>query len=131
MLLFAPVVCSAAEYGPYEFSVTSVYDGDTIKGTVALWPGLVQKISVRVRGIDTPELRTKNVCEKHLAQKSRQLLVDFIGDKPVVISGVSLGKYAGRVLADVSVNGEDVAGYMISVGAARRYDGGKRSGWCQ
>lgn len=76
-------------------------------------------------------MRTKNKCEKDLGLKAKQALIDFIGNKRVIVSNVKLGKYAGRVLADVSVDGEDVADYMIRMGHARRYDGGARSGWCR
>ena len=129
MLIATP--CLAAEYGPYDFTVSSVYDGDTIKGSASVWPGLSQFISIRVNGIDTPELRTKNKCEKRLGLVAKQALIDYIANKKVVISNVKLGKYAGRVLADISVDGEDVASYMIKNGYARRYDGGKRLGWCR
>jgi len=114
----------------YPFLIDSVYDGDTVKGKVEVWPGLVQKISVRINGIDTPEIKTKNRCEKALGLKAKQALIDFIGEKQVTISNVKLGKYASRVLADVSVGGKDVAAYMIKYGYARVYHGGKRQSWC-
>jgi len=120
----------ASEQTAYRINIESVYDGDTIKGYVDIWVGLTKHVSIRINGIDTPEIRTKNKCEKMLGLKAKQALIDFIGDKQVTISNVKLGKYAGRVLADVSVQGKDVAGYMIKQGFAREYHGGKRKEWC-
>ena len=123
-------VVHASEQTTYNLTIESVYDGDTIKGYVDIWPNLTKYTSIRINGIDTPELRTKNKCEKALGLKAKQALIDLIGDKQVTISNVRLGKYAGRVLADVSVSGKDVAAYMIKHGYAREYHGGKRAGWC-
>jgi len=102
LILFIATPSFATEY---TFTIDRIYDGDTIKGSATIWPGLSQYTSVRINGIDTAELRTKNKCEKALGLKAKQALIDFIGDNQVTISNVKLGKYAGRVLADVSVNG--------------------------
>ena len=37
-----------------------------------------------------------------------------------------MGKYAGRVVARVVVDGEDLAEELIAAGLARAYDGGRR-----
>jgi len=128
--MLIPTVATSSEQTTYNLTIESVYDGDTIKGHVDIWPNLTKYTSIRINGIDTPELRTKNKCEKTLGLKAKQALIDLIGDKQVTISNVKLGKYAGRVLADVTVGGEDVAAYMINHGYAREYHGGKRVGWC-
>ena len=43
---------------------------------------------------------------------------------------LKLGKYAGRVIADVITAKGNVATILITEGHARKYDGGKRKGWC-
>ena len=50
-------------------TVTSVYDGDTIKVEAAVWPGITWAGSVRVLGVDTPELRAKCPEEKAAAAR--------------------------------------------------------------
>ncbi|MDX8387245.1 MAG: thermonuclease family protein, partial [Ghiorsea sp.] len=120
----------AAEYGTYQADVKSVYDGDTFKADIKVFPSLTQKMSVRILGIDTPEIKGKCEQEKEKAIQARDALVGFLGDK-ATLSKVQLGKFAGRVLAKVSVDGEDVAAYMLRAGHAIRYDGGKRQGWCE
>ncbi len=129
VVLAAPAC--ASENTSYKLNIESVYDGDTIKGYVDIWPGLTKRISVRINGIDAPEIRTKNKCEKSLGLKAKHALVDFIGKRQVFVLNIRQGKYAGRVLADVLAEGESVADYMISHGYAREYHGGKRAGWCE
>ena len=40
------------------------------------------------------------------------------------------GKYF-RILADVYIDGKNLADDLIKAGHARSYDGGKRLGWCK
>ncbi len=45
---------------------------------------------------------------------------------------VGLGKYAGRVIADVfTEDGRRLADVLIEAGLARVYDGGVWEGWCE
>lgn len=48
-------------------TVVSVYDGDTFTVEARPWPGMTLRTSVRVRGVDTPEIRGKCQAEKDLA----------------------------------------------------------------
>ncbi len=41
------------------------------------------------------------------------------------------GKYAGRVVARVVVDDEDLAEELVIADLARAYDGGQRQGWCE
>ena len=43
------------------------YDGDTLTVDAEPWPGLTARTSVRVDGIDTPEIRGRCPAEKALA----------------------------------------------------------------
>ena len=50
----------------------------------------------------------------------------------VTLRNVKLGKYAGRVVADVIIeDGRSLADILITADLARSYDGGTREGWCQ
>jgi micrococcal nuclease len=110
--------------------VVSVYDGDTIKVIAHPWPGISLNTSVRVRGIDTPEIRGKCQSEKLNAIKARDQARSFVGTH-VILNNIELGKYAGRVIADVLVGDEDLGEFLINSGLARPYDGGKRKSWCE
>lgn len=110
-------------------AVLSIYDGDTIKVVCNPWPDMTIKTSVRMDGIDTPELRGKCRLEKELAVLARERARGLIG-KEVELRNVKLGKFAGRVIADVYSDGNNVAKILISEGYGREYHGGKRDGWC-
>ena len=112
-------------------TVTSVYDGDTLKIQAEIWPGVTWAGSVRVLGVDSPERRGKCPEEKAAALAAKEFVEFVVGDH-VLLLGVRLGKFAGRVLANVQVEtGEDLAELLIEEGHARPYDGGARQGWCE
>ncbi len=53
--------------GPVAAKVIKVYDGDTFTVEAYPLPGLEAKASVRVDGVDTPEIRGKCEAEKQKA----------------------------------------------------------------
>lgn len=112
--------------------VVKVYDGDTItigarmeiegKETKNLY-----QFSVRLNGIDTPELKTKNPTEKSRAILARDDLSNMILGKVVTLTDVSYDKY-GRILANVKdASGVDMSQWMIEKGHAVSYDGGTKN----
>jgi len=117
--------------GRYEATVVSVYDGDTFRAKVAIWPGLVQTILIRVRGVNTPEIRGKCAEEKVMAKEARDFLATLLGDV-AYLENVFLGKYAGRVIATVyTVEGMEVSFIIIENGHGEYYDGkSTRRNWC-
>ncbi len=117
--------------GPIRAQVVSVYDGDTITVRARVWLGQDIEVSVRLDGIDTPELRGKCEDEKELARKAREFLIKLAGDT-VMLRDIHYGKYAGRVIARVlTEDGEDLVAALINAGHGRPYSGGKRQGWCR
>lgn len=106
----------------------SVYDGDTI--TVAIKPfknDKIYKYSIRLSGIDTPEIRTKNLNEKKKAIEIRDLLRDKILDKFVIIKCGKFDKY-GRLLGDIYTEDKSIHlnKWLIDNGYAYKYDGGTK-----
>jgi len=53
--------------GPVSAKVVKVYDGDTFTVEAFPWPGITATASVRVNGVDTPEIRGKCEAEKQKA----------------------------------------------------------------
>ena len=112
------------------------------------WPGVwITKrgveiqTDVRIAGIDTPEKRvsTKNpdgskrseasrTRERQASYAARDALIKLLksNSNEFVLSNPIHGKYAGRTVANVSINGIDVALFLINQGHARFYDGGKK-----
>ncbi len=131
-LLAFPGVALAADTipGPIVATVVSVYDGDTLTVNAYPWPGMTIRTAVRVNGIDTPEIRGLCEAETELAKRARDYVRATVGDH-VQLSNIALGKYAGRIIADVALaDGRQLAGLLISEGLGRAYDGGARLGWC-
>ncbi len=127
---------SVQESKIYDAIVLKVIDGDTLKAKVKLWSDLEKIANLRIRGIDTPELRSKCAQEKKLARRARDKLKQILGikkrsDRPeILLHNVAPGKYH-RYLADVfTAKGQNVAEALIKAGLARLYLGGKRASWC-
>ena len=108
------------------------YDADTIYVFVPELPGPLEKMSVRVRGIDGPEIRGKCDTEKALARSARDRVRDILRNaRRVEFCDVAWGKYAARVVADVLVDGTQLSSILLQDGHVRVYEGGPRSGWCE
>tara|TARA_E500000178_G_C16993941_1_gene742207 strand:- start:1440 stop:1868 length:429 start_codon:yes stop_codon:yes gene_type:complete len=107
--------------------VIKVYDGDTI--TVATFLNndkQCYRFSVRLNGIDSPEIKSKNENEKKAAQLSRDKLSEQILNKIIVLKNISIEKY-GRLLADVLYNNTNMNKWMLDNKYAISYDGGKKT----
>lgn len=117
--------------GPVAAEYLSAYDGDTVTVRACIWPGQSVETAVRIRGIDTPEIRGKCEAEKQAAiaarDHARQLLQEA-GE--VALAQIAPDKYGGRVVARLLVDGEDFAARMLAAGHGRPYAGGRREGWC-
>lgn len=116
--------------GPFLALVLAVTDGDTFRARVEIWPGIEAVTAVRLRGVDTPEIRGKCQAEKDRAIAARERLRTLLAAGPVQLSQVEPDKFAGRVDAKVTANGQDISQVLISEGLARPYAGGTRQGWC-
>lgn len=117
--------------GPVEAHVLRVVDGDTFVAEALVWPGHRVKVSVRIRGIDAPEMRSRCAAEKKAALAARAELARLIGDAPVTISNIGGGKYYGRVLADVTnAQGRPLDTELLRNALVRPYGGGRRSSYC-
>jgi len=114
-----------------EGKIVRVYDGDTV--TIAarfkidgIYIPKLFRYNVRLRGIDSPEMKTKSAIEKDLAIKSRDALSHLILHKLVKLQNVEYDKY-GRILADIiDEDGTNISDWMISRGYAVEYDGGTK-----
>ncbi len=133
LLLATPAAASSPCVipGPVPAEYISAYDGDTVTVRAWIWPGHSVETSVRVRGIDTPEIRGRCEAEKLAAIKARdhvRMLLQEAAD--VALAEIAPDKYGGRVVARLLINGEDFALLMLAAGHGRAYDGQARAGWC-
>ncbi len=129
--LSPPPIARAAPAATHPAEVLRVIDGDTFEARVHVWPGLDITTKIRLRGIDAPELRAKCAAERTMAEAARDALGAMLAEGAVGISGVTLDKYGGRVVADAGTRSiANVSSEMLAKGHARRYAGGRRRGWC-
>jgi micrococcal nuclease len=129
-MIFA-ILFLAIYISQYYAQVVSVYDGDTATFRVEFTRHLLWTPTIRIRGMDAPEIRGKCKTERELALKAKETLRELVS-KGVILKNMEDDKYGGRHLADIdTINGESVADLMIKTGLARPYDGkAKRQGWC-
>jgi len=116
-----------------EGKVIKVYDCDTI--TIASKvpylsevneSNIMYRFHVRLLGIDTPEMKTKNEAEKSIAHLAQKTLSDLILNKNVSLTNTSLDKY-GRILANVyTEQGVELSKWAIDNRFAVLYDGGTK-----
>ena len=131
--LLLPSYSLAESYGDYQGAFYfRNYDGDTITFNLpGLHPIIGEKISIRVNGIDTPEIKGKCEKEKYDAQQAKEMVADILKDaEQITLKNMERGKYF-RIAADVIVDGENLADVLVEAGMAVRYDGGKKTHkWC-
>jgi len=124
----------AKSYGDIQGVVyVSNYDGDTIKFNLpGLHPIIGEKISIRINGIETPEIRGKCEKEKYSAEQTKEMIADILkAVETITLKNIERGKYF-RIVADVFVDGESLADELIEAGMAVPYDGGKKEkDWCE
>ena len=109
-------------------SIASVYDGDTFKINLNCSLAVYcEKVPVRVRGVDTPEIKGKTEREKKLAQKAKEFTKNFLAQEPINLSNCGRDKYF-RLLCDVkNGQGKNLARELIKNNLGYSYDGGTKS----
>ena len=107
--------------------VIKVYDGDTITiaSKLPFNDSPLYRLSVRLNGIDTPEIKGKTDDEKTIAVEARNRLTELIMNKQVQLKNVQNEKY-GRILADVYLGDLHINQWMLDQHFAVKYDGGTK-----
>ncbi|MBF0620955.1 MAG: thermonuclease family protein [Magnetococcales bacterium] len=100
----------------------SNYDGDTIRFNIPnQHPVFGQSISIRLRGIDTPELRGNTPQGREKAIKARDTVTKILQNAQTIhLTEVSPGKYF-RIIARVLADGVDVGKLLLDKGLAITY----------
>lgn len=104
--------------------VIKVYDGDTITIATKLpyKRSPLYRVSVRLRGIDTPEIRGATEDEKQAAKLVREFVYSIAFGKYVQLRNAHCEKY-GRLLADVYVDNVHLNDLLLIMRYAVQYDG--------
>ena len=115
--------------------VIAVHDGDTVWVEMHPLPQHTVTTKIRLKGINTPEMKGKCEYEKHLAKQARQSVIDAL--KPygneIIINNLSFYKFGGEYAGDVYLpNGALLADELIRRGLGKPYSRNqKRQNWCQ
>lgn len=110
------------------------YDADTITVDIPnVHPLIGHHISVRVRHIDTPEIKGKLPCEKDVARTAKRLIENQLKNaKRIDLENVDKDKYF-RILADVIIDGKPLKDLLLKNNLAYQYEGGTKQkiDWCK
>lgn len=110
------------------------YDADTVTFDIPnVHPLIGNRINVRVYGIDAPEIKAKNKCEKEKAKDAKKRVATLLRKaKRIDLENVQRGKYF-RVVADIKAEGRSLSDYLLKNGLAVPYKGGpkKKVDWCK
>ena len=132
--LTAALYGARAQGADYTWPVKRVIDGDTVVvNASADLPSELSRLAVRLDGVDTPEKGWRAKCaeERKKGREAKAFTKRQI-DKAarIVVRNPAWGKYGGRVIADLVLDGKSLSDVLIAKGHGRRYDGGRRKGWC-
>lgn len=110
----------------YKVRLGKVIDGDTFKVYLACSYKLFCKsVSVRVRGIDTAELKSKDETKRAKAQEAKRFTQEFLTGHKIVLKRCTRGKYF-RLLCDVYADNKSLADALLAANLAISYNGGSR-----
>ncbi len=134
--------------------IVDVYDADSLRAVVER-EGELQKFSIRLTGIDTPEKRSRNPLERRAAKAAHARLLGLLGvggkrrkevrkscaesRRLVELSCGSFDKY-GRLLVKLYISDALAGGgtgvrrlcaneELVRMGVAKHYDGGTKEAW--
>ena len=115
-------------------SLVSVYDGDTVIVDYVGLPAPLNRMRIRLEGIDAPEIGRGARCplESKLAIESRDYLKSLLITESVLkVYDFKWDKYGGRILGQLRTDRGGVKELMLDAGKAAPYDGvGQRKDWC-
>ena len=109
--------------------VIKCYDADTITiaSKLPYNDSPMYRLSVRLNGIDTPEIKGKGISdeEKEAAKQARDFVSNLVLNKFVRLENIESEKY-GRILADVFIGDIHLNNLLLKERYAVKYDGGTK-----
>ena len=104
--------------------MVKIIDGDTLDALIDLGFEVQIRRRIRLKGINAPESRTKDLAEKKLGLAAKRRLGELLGPSGGVFVLIShgLGKY-GRCLGEIFIEEgeESINQQLINEGHAREY----------
>ena len=133
MLSILLLLINPAFASDYAARLVRVIDGDTLVAEVDVWPRLTTTVSIRLRGVQAPEMggRAGSACEREAAIEAREFVIDTLPEA-FRVQQVEEGTYPGRIIADVLIDGVSLSYLLLTHGHAVPYDGrgrGRAPAW--
>ena len=130
LLILTPAAAAERVEGPVAAAVERVIDGDTVRVLARIWVGHTVAVSVRLAGVDAPEIfRPQCPAEREKAREAKTFVEGMLGGDDITLLDIVPDKYGGRVVARVeTASGEDVGAALIDAGLAT--ENGADDPWC-
>lgn len=112
-----------------QVEISRAVDGDTVEALMPEMPLIFQKLKIRVKGIDSAEMKGERKCEREDADRAKQKMANLVTGKTVDLYFCTPDKYGSRIDCTVFVDGIDVGAFMIDQQLAVPYSGGTRQPW--
>ena len=107
------------------------YDGDSITCLLDMGFKVCLEKTVRINGVDTPELRGGTPLLRAAARYAQGKVAEFLDSGPlgevlfISYKWSDTDQY-GRPIGDIEVDGKSLAYYILNTGLGVPYDGGSR-----
>ena len=125
-LIALPVLSQPITSNFYKAVFVRVVDGDTIKVNLPCsYKMFCRNISVRVAGVDCPEIHSKDKQERQQAQAAKYFTRAFLQGHNITLKGCRKGTYF-RIVCAVLADGKDLSVALLDAGLAIPYDGGEK-----
>lgn len=108
---------TSGEDSQQKFKVLKVFDGDSLQATAM---DLV--FSIRLCGIDSPEIGTSDQQSQPLSREARSYLENLLNNREITLKNYGTDSYH-RQLAEVFIDGNNINIEMIRQGLAEVYKG--------
>lgn len=112
-------------------AITEVHDGDTLKVNLPCdITTMCKGVLVRVAHIDTPEIHSQDAHERELAQKAKDVAMDFVNKSKGNITMVCGRDKYFRLNCSIGSSQGDWATTELNAHLAKPYEGGtKNTDW--
>jgi|TARA_R110002012_G_scaffold96695_1_gene232948 endonuclease YncB( thermonuclease family) len=117
----------------YNAELRRVVDGDTVDVTIDCGFNMHVKERVRLKGINTPECRTRDLEEKEKGLAAKARLIEILegwGNKMIIRTSIDkkgkFGRLLGELISPESWSDDNANKILLKEGHAVEYHGGKR-----
>lgn len=115
----------------YTAKIEKVIDGDTVEILVPCLPKSVQRMKVRLKNIDTPELHGKCDSEKQKAEIAKSYVRSVLQNKTVQLTNCTADKYFRLNCEIIYDSTKNISSDLTNNGYAIPYFGEKKyHNWC-